>query len=201
MKLSSKFFSFLFLVIVQACSSDPKQSPEELVNTTADSLPPYFPVKDFLLSEIRYVDSLPVGILQYRIHNGRKDTSYITLDSFHTAAGEFLAESLDMPEFGKTYEETSFFDQSTGSNTFLYQSKNDQHAIRRIDVLSKAGVTYDEVTSIFMEKISSRGDTLEVRKMTWHPRKKLNINTSRTLGPATVSEEQLTIVWDNWTEE
>lgn len=201
MKISGSLIPILILVIVQACSSNPEEAPLELTNTSSDSLSPYFPVKDFLLSEIRYVDSLPVGILQYKTHNGRKDTSYITLDSFHLAAREFLSESLDMPEFRKSYKETSFFDQSTGSNTFMYQSRNDSHALRRIDVLSKAGATYDEVTSIFMEKISSLGDTLELRKMTWHPGKKLNINTSRTLGPETVSEEQLTIVWDNWREE
>lgn len=201
MKKVSIVIQFLILLYATGCSSGPGQAPGSITEPREDTLAPYFPVRDFLLSEIRYVDSLPVGILQYKVSNGKTDTSYITLDSFHLAASEFLAESLEMPRFRNSYVETAFFDQSTGSNTFMYQSNNEQDAIRRIDVLSKAGAAYDEVTSIFMEKYSSRGDTLLSRKMTWHPRKKLNINTSRTLGPKTISEEQLTIVWDNWKEE
>lgn len=201
MKKASIVIPFLILLYATGCSSGQEQASASNTQHQEDTLAPYFPVREFLLSEIRYVDSLPVGILQYKVSNGKTDTSYIPLDSFHLAAREFLSESLEMPRFRNSYVETAFFDQSTGSNTFMYQSNNEQDAIRRIDVLSKAGAAYDEVTSIFMEKYTSRGDTLLLRKMTWHPRKKLNINTSRTLGPKTISEEQLTIVWDNWKEE
>ena len=202
MKKVSIVIPILIVLFSTGCSSRPEEaSAGTIAQNQGDSIAPYFPVREFLLSEIRYVDSLPVGILQYKVSNGKRDTSYISLDSFHLAAREFLGESLEMPRFRNSYVETAFFDQSTGSNTFMYQSNNEQDAIRRIDVLSKAGAAYDEVTSIFMEKYSSHGDTLLSRKMTWHPRKKLNINTSRTLGTKTISEEQLTIVWDNWKEE
>ncbi len=55
--------------------SPAKQVPQDTTSTAKQ----YFPVRDFLTSEIAYVDSLPVGIMKYRSSANHSDSGYIDI--------------------------------------------------------------------------------------------------------------------------
>ena len=127
----------------------------------------YFPVLDFIRSEIRTVDSLPVGIKVYRTEGEKKDSGYLKPEEFHQLTDEFLTPELEMDQFKKVYTESSFYDRSTKTSTFHYETKKEDATIRRIDVITSATDTYDKVTSMYFEKIA--GPDRFLKKLFWKP--------------------------------
>jgi hypothetical protein len=137
------------------------------VNTQDTSSGEYFPVLDFIKSEIRTVDSLPVGIKVYRTEGEKKDSGYLKPEEFHQLTDEFLSPDLETDQFKKMYTESSFYDRSTKTSTFHYETKKEDATILRIDVITSATDTYDKVTSMYFEKISSPDRFL--KKLFWKP--------------------------------
>jgi hypothetical protein len=207
-------FNLLLVIVIAAiifagCKND---NDDQLAipqndSTTIDSIAKgkaYFPVMDYIKSEIRYVDSLPVGIRKFVISGNSTDSSYIRLDEFHEYANTFLSPELDPAVFTTNYTESSFYDRSTKSSTFFYQAKNDNAPIKRIDVQSRPDEVYDKVFNIYMERVQQLGDTLVIKKMTWKPGRQLQVIESKTSIQETQDMpiiRQVKIVWDNWEEE
>jgi hypothetical protein len=165
----------LCFLILSACSEN--NGNENSNGNGADSLSvanakdsasgEYFPVLDFIKSEIRAVDSLPVGIKVYRTEGEIKDSGYLKPEEFHQLTDEFLAPELEMDQFKKTYTESSFYDRSTKTSTFHYETKKEDATIRRIDVITSATDTYDKVTSMYFEKLA--GPDRFLKKLFWKP--------------------------------
>lgn len=127
----------------------------------------FFPVLDFMKSEIRSVDSLPVGIKVYITQGEKKDSGYLKPEEFHQLADEFLSPELEREQFKKSYTESSFYDRSTKTSTFHYESIKPDATIRRIDIITSATDTYDKVTSLYFEKKNSQDRFL--KKLIWKP--------------------------------
>jgi hypothetical protein len=127
----------------------------------------YFPVLDFIKSEIRSVDSLPVGIKVYRAEGKKKDSGYLKPEEFHQLTDEFLTPELEPDQFKNMYTESSFYDRSSKTSTFHYETKKEDATIRRIDVITSATDTYDKVTSLYFEKLA--GPDRFLKKLFWKP--------------------------------
>src|ERR1035437_2332089 len=91
----------------------------------------YFPVIDFMKSEISYVDSTPLAILKYEIGDRQLDSAYIKPAAFDQLSQEFLAAELDSPYFEQHFSESSFFDETTKLVTFTYASKDSSRGLHR----------------------------------------------------------------------
>lgn len=195
----------VIIAILPACNNSAENRSS---NTSASQSTPdttgkakqYFPVLDFLKSEIRSVDSLPVGIRKIVINNGVKDSGYASLDEFHSYADEFISPELDPRVFPDNYRESGFYDRSTRSSTFMYEALKSELPIRRIDVQSKATDTYDKVFHLYVERIEQKGDSTIIRKMTWKPGYFLQVNESRSLRDKETLR-QVKLVWNNWEQE
>lgn len=133
----------------------------------------FFPVLDFMKSEVRTVDSLPVGIKVYRTEGEKKDSGYLKPEEFHQLTDEFLTTELESSQFKKNYKESSFYDRSTKTSTFHYEPKNEDATIRRIDVITSSTDTYDKVTSVYIEKIN--GKEQDLKKLFWKPGQEFNL--------------------------
>lgn len=128
----------------------------------------FFPVRDYLQSEIENVDSMPAKLMKYDTRNGKTDSALITLPVFDKMAAEFLVPDLDSSRFENRFEENSFMDQSTGLLTFTYATKDSSYGLRRVDVLATPDpVGTDKVKSIYMESSSGKADSLVLTKMYW----------------------------------
>src|SRR5271170_348021 len=100
-------FVFAMFILLAACKN------QEKANTPATGIVKknYFPVADFIKSEIHYVDSLPLAIIKYTIQNNQTDSAFIKTDEFNQLAQEFLPPVLSTPAFEKDYIENSFMDE------------------------------------------------------------------------------------------
>ncbi|MGZ5253024.1 MAG: hypothetical protein ACXWV4_01515 [Flavitalea sp.] len=175
MKFSLVIFCALFAF---ACSENKKKEhPENSeVNQNASAIQgekdttaseSYFPVLDFMKSEISAVDSLPVGIKVYRTVGEKTDSGYLQNAEFHQLSEEFLTPELVTDQFKRTYTESSFYDKSNKTSTFHYETKKQDAIIRRIDIITSATDTYDKVTSLYFEKVNRQDQDL--KKLIWKP--------------------------------
>lgn len=192
------FFCLLFLIF--ACTSNVDSSGKNPA-PNPDTARHYFPVMDFLKSEIAYVDSLPGGIKIFRTMNTTTDSSYIEASVFDHYAREFIAKDIDSAGLASGYQEQSFFDNTTNASTFIYTAQGDEKEVRQIHVLAKPDAAYDRVISIYMEKFTRTPDSTFLKKMTWKPGKEFTINQSVQGADANPSISQIRIVWDNWEPE
>lgn len=197
-------FSFLALaatlMVFAGCQSNTGENNPDNNNTaTADSTPvaqAYFPVADFLRSEISYVDSLPVGIMKYHTRNNRTDSGYIKPEEFHQLAGEFLTPDLNDSSFRKNFTESSFFDRSSNYATFFYKANDSATPIKRIDVVTAKGDVYDEVKSIYIEKHGTEANAAVSKKLFWKPKRNFQIITV-SHDSSEKSNGVVKVVWDN----
>ena len=157
----------------------------------------YFPVKDYLLSEIANVDSTPFAIFKYEVQPGKKDSSIVRTAEFDQLAKQFLLPELDSAYFENSYNESSFLDQTTQSITFTYSAKNSQAALRRIVVLATPDPGFDKVKSIYLELSTGSGDSATTKKLYWKAKRRFEIISIKH-GDANPSDiHQLKVVWDN----
>lgn len=158
----------------------------------------FFPVADYIRSEISYVDSLPLRIVKYQIRDGRTDSTYIQAAEFDQLAAAFLPPELDSLVFKREFSENSFLDQTTKSLTFTYSHKNNKPGLQRVDVLATPDPGFDKVKSIYMEELITKNDTSIIKKMYWKSRKNFQILTIIQPTNQTAINNQLKVVWDNF---
>ena len=189
-------FSFLFLM---GCDETENQSIPTKTPDSTQKVKAYFPVQDYIKSEIRQVDSLPVGIMKYTIQNGSVDSGYIKPEEFRQLAQHFLSPLLEKESFENEFSENSFFDNTTQYSSFLYSALNKNSEVQRVDVLAKPeDVVYNKVKSIYIEKRFENTDSLVIQKLYWKAGQNFQINTEvRTSGPEVISK-QVKVVWNPW---
>ena len=197
--MKNLLIGFAFLSIVNGCNNSGTQAQPSQSTDTTKKGKAYFPVLDFIKSEISYVDSLPVGIMKYTTENGKTDSGYIKVPEFHQLAQEFISPALQEELFEKEFSETSFFDNTTQYSNFLYSTANRNLNLHRVDVLSKPeDVVYNKVQSIYMEKSFLQGDSTIIQKMYWKTGQNFLINTEITTSKADVITRQVKVVWNSW---
>jgi PBP1b-binding outer membrane lipoprotein LpoB len=189
-----KYFACLFIagLFLNSCS-DSSQKNEPQKQTEKKN---FFPVADYIQSEINYVDSLPVAIIKYSIHNNATDSSFIHAAEFNQIASDFICDELRPAIFEAEFSESSFIDETTQSTTFTYSTKNDKLGLRRVDVLATTGDGSNKVSSIYLEKTIQKNDTLIIKKLLWKTKKSLQIVTSKQLLNKSPEIEQLKVIWD-----
>jgi len=156
----------------------------------------YFPVQDYIKGEIKLVDSTPVGIMRKFISGAKKDSSFIERPEFHRITQEFTSDQLSKSALEKNYTETAFNDQTTGYFTMTYLPVSADAPYRRIDVLAKPGQSADHISSIYMEREYSQGDTAISEKLFWKANTSFQIIKEKKYKDQNPVVEQLLVIWD-----
>lgn len=191
----------LMVLVYVGCNSAEVQPETSQIRDSTQDVKEYFPVLDFIRSEIRFVDSLPIGIMKYTTQDGKTDSGYIKLDEFHQLAQEFLPSDLNKEAFESNFSETSFFDNTTQYSSFLYASTRKNSNVSRIDVLVKPeNVVYNKVKSIYMEKFSENADSAVIKKLYWKAGQNFQINTEIRTPKQEIATRQIKVVWNPWNE-
>jgi hypothetical protein len=191
----SFLMSAIIAIIVWSCGekNQSAQSKSDSTKIAADTIEknetPYFPVYDYLNSEIAYVDSTPVGLMKYTTVGRVKDSGYIQLEEFHKLTSQFQLPEINDSLFKHNFRETSFVDKSNGNATFFYKPTDTTTKIKRIDVVTARTDLYDEVKSLYIE----RADSSAVKKLIWKPKRNFQIITVNASG----KNELTKVVWDN----
>jgi hypothetical protein len=186
----------VIVILLIGCNSADTSTPPSENNDSTEKAKVYFPVLDFIKSEIRHVDSLPIGIVKYTTENGVTDSNYIKPEEFHHLAQQFVLPALKKETFEKEFAETSFFDNTTQYASFVYSTHNGDLDVQRVDVLAKPqDVVYNKVQSIYIEKRSGRADSSITQKMYWKAGQNFQITTEVQTKSETISR-QIKVVWN-----
>jgi hypothetical protein len=184
-----------------------KNPGHQAAPTNQDSIPPndtantFFPVADYLETEILHVDSVPLALKKYTTTNNRTDSAFIQVPEFNTLAKQFLPQELHDGRFEKDYTETSFKDKSTEYITFTYSTAVAELPLKRVDVQTIPYNGSQQVRSIYLEKNYSSGDSLITQKMYWRAGKSFQIATRTTLKGKPPVEQLLKVVWGEEEDE
>jgi hypothetical protein len=197
-----RFLICIGVMFVAAGSCHRKEPPAQAQAQTQDASHPldtaqknFFPIADYIRTEISSVDSMPIAILKYNIENGRTDSAFVSSPVFHQMAQEFIMPDLDSAYFEKNYLQKTFMDESSGLLTFTYSPLNNAQPLRRADVLINTEAN-NQVKSIYLEKTFSSGDTVIIKKLLWRAKKSFLIITSLQPPQKSAIVRQVKAVWD-----
>jgi len=193
------------VVLLSACSNhqQPAVSPGDSL-AKADSgatKSAFFPVADFLEAEIRSVDSLPLAKKKFTIRDGHTDSVFLELPEFNRLALQFVPQELADGSFEKNFTETAFQDKATGSITFTYSPVDPNSEVRRVDVVTVAGLRAQQVRTVYLERLRKSGDSVILRKMFWRAQRNFSIATLIHVKGKQAGEAQIRVVWDDSPEE
>lgn len=181
--------SLVVLALISACNDKNQKA--------AEATAAYFPIKPFLLQQLKAIDSLQLPTTRYFHGYNHSDTSAIGIAESKTLAAPFLQEDITLPPLKERYTETSFADQSIPSITFTYQTQDSNLVLKRADVVLKPDpVLSDKVRSIYMERLYQLGDSLILEKLFWKADHYYQIIRSAQKGDGAPQISQLKVVWD-----
>lgn len=120
-KYIQDFFSvFLFFFIGGCHSKDVKQSAQTI---NADEQQSFFPVTDFLLGQLKEIDSLPITPLKITISNRKQDSVWLKKKDIRDFSIPFLHPLIDSASMQNLFSEKSFMDQTINAITLSYDPK------------------------------------------------------------------------------
>lgn len=153
----------------------------------------FFLTTPFLLSQIQYLDSTPIGMLMVSGEEG-KDSTYINKDQFHALAYQFLQPDLNDTALSPYYTEESYFDPDLNKIITTISTK------KRDAMISQAQVYLNKetrsVTGLYIEKNYSVGDTDVQQRLRWKADRNFQIITRKLAGGKENTTNQL-VIWDN----
>lgn len=154
----------LIIIVVSlafhGCQSDGAGSGRDN-NLTED----FFPIGNFIESQLRNLDTLPLAVIKYRTISGITDTTVVEKGEFRKLSEGFMAPDIASPELHNRYTETSFIDATLGTLTLTYTARDQDLLIRRADVLLNE--EKGDVQSVYIEKAIEDKDSTVIEKILW----------------------------------
>ncbi len=196
-------FSLAGLVFFSSCG----HAGHPAAQTTQDSARTdtakndFFPVEEYLETEILRVDSTPFSLKQYTTINNNTDSAFIQIPEFNALALQFLAPEFRNGSWEKNYAESSFFDKATNTVTFSYAATTDSASLQRVDVITTPKNGNQQVKSIYMEKTRTSGDSTILDKMYWRAMRNFQIVSIIHIKGRPNVERRRRVVWDSDEED
>jgi len=178
---------------ILAVSCTGKSGTQEEVIYSNDSLK-FYPVRQFLQSQIADVVHTPYFIYKLTRQNNKQDSVVVSSADFAALTALFVKWSVDSPGVKKYYREDAFNDASTGSVTFSYSTHNKNLPLQQADVLLDPET--QRVKRIFLQIVQNNNDTTFMYKLGWKANKSCSIASS--IQPAKGDEltSYTTVVWN-----
>lgn len=192
-----KPFVFLLAALLAGCANQRQPNPSSKDSLTgSDSVTAaFFPVADYLESTILGMDSTPVALKKWVIHNNRRDSSFISVPEFNALALQFLPPEIRDKGLQKNFTESSFMDKTTRTVTFTYSPIDKDLPLQRVDVVTVPGRDAQKVKSVYLEENRKAGDSVILRKLIWEAGKSFQIVTMVRKGKGPLTEEQVKVIW------
>jgi hypothetical protein len=197
--------NFVFVCIAggwlccSACANH-RQSPalhqQDSLSSQDSAKNAFFPIADYLETEIMRVDSIPRAMMKYTTRGGKTDSGYIRLSEFNTLALQFLLPEFKDGSFEKNYTESSFMDKTTQSVTFTYSTADKDLPLQRVDVRANPTGTDNQVRSVYLEKSRVSGDSVILQKMYWQGGRNFQVVSLIRIKGRPPIQQLLKVVWD-----
>ena len=167
-------------ILASGCSSKKTIPISNSATEKSDSSEPqnFFPVTEFLLGQLKQIDSLPVTPIKITSHNGKQDSVWMKRSDIRPFSAPFLTPKIDSLDLGRFFTEKSFLDQTINAFTFSYDPKDnlpDTVEVKHWDVYIDA--IKNSVSRIYIVKESNKNGMHQTIQLTWLPQKSCSITT------------------------
>ena len=180
---------FVLLIVSASCSSP---SQKENSRNKKEALYPY---PQYILSQIAYVDTVPLGIERIVQENGMTtDSSFIDRKTFKELANNFLLPDPNKDDLRRQYEEISFQDLTLNTITFSITTKNPDLSLQQADILLNPDTK--KVKYLVLKKQQSTADGFATSTLMWRNNMNFQIVTSITGKDGKERSKLIRVVWD-----
>lgn len=156
----------------------------------------YLPIKDFILEDMRQIDSFAGGMLLREIINDKTDSVFLAPNDYKKFIDKFLVPELDSARFNKDYDESSLMDETTQMLNFIYTAKDPNAALKRVILYVSPSLSIDRVNRVYMEKEKLMGDTSISERLTWKMKQYFMIVENKQTPAGYQSKKIQKIIWD-----
>ena len=168
----NRFIFYCLLIFIMGFYSCKSNNSPAAIASTVDTVK-FLPINDFILSDIKDVKNIPYFIYKIRTVNKKKDSTTFPTADFEKFAAPFLQYDINKQPLKGQFKETTFHDNTTKSNTFIYTPINADIAVRNITVLLDEAT--DKPKNIFIQINKQLNDTTVIERLQWKPRKSFRI--------------------------
>lgn len=193
--MKKKYFSiyfFLFIAFIfSSCHND--DSKTEVTGNNENDTLVYYPVNQYLRSQLSGIESSSVQPYKITITDTGKDSTIITKEEVKSLAQLFLNDSITAFGMKEKYTENIFQDQTTASYTFSYTSKDTLLPVQRILVLLDTAT--QQVKNIIYSIARASADSTITEMLWWKNDKGFTILRSSILPGGTEKKRQIQVGW------
>lgn len=180
-------------IIIASCEQkSPQFQPESSVRKDN-----FFPVTQYLLGQLRELDSLPVTPLKITTANNTVDSIWLTREAIRSFAKPFTDKVIDSASLYNYFSQASFLDQTINAFTFSYDPLKklpDSMEIKHWDIyIDPASNKVNHIYIVRQLKTDLETKTLQ---LTWKSGYYCQIRTITEKGkePPEIKEEKL--IWN-----
>ncbi len=170
-----------------------KNKPTAASNKSSKDSTQFYPISDFILEQISYVDLRDFDIHYKKEVDGKIDSSIISKETFRSIATPFLDKDISKPAIKHAFTESVFQDLSTNSYTLNYRAKAADEPIQNIDVLLFENTKTVKRLFILSQRVN--GDSSILQHHNWTANKSFQITTSTKTNTGFNSNEIIQVTW------
>ena len=190
-KYCSIYFLLFIVFIFSSCHN--KDSKKELNGNNENDTLVYYPVNQYLRSQLSGIESSTKQPYKITITGSGKDSTIITKEEVKSLAQLFLNDSITAFGMKEKYTENIFQDQTTASYTFSYTSKDTLLPVQRILVLLDTAT--QQVKNIIYSIARASADSTITEMLWWKNDKGFTILSSLKLPGGTEKKRQIQVGW------
>ncbi len=178
-----KLFNSIYLTslfFLCACHNKAANQHQDVtvVDTATKESQSIFPVTEFLLGQLKEIDSLPVTPLKITINNDKRDSVWLKKKDIRPFAIPFLHPVIDSISMQNFFEEKSFMDQTINAVTLSYdpiKKLPDSMKLNHWDIYIDP--QKNTVQRVYMVKEEIINEATVTTQLTWKVNKECSIRT------------------------
>lgn len=189
-------FLLPLLLLISITFVQCKQKHTKTIDTSVSDSTKFFPVTDFIQTDINDVLQTPYFIYKLTEHkSGGRDSAVVSREEFKILANQFLQKNIATPELKPFYRETVFHDLSTKSFTITYSTLNHEPDVQQVLILLNDST--NKLSRIFIFCSSNKNDSSVTEQFNWKAGRSFQINRFIKRKDGSEYEEHNTVVWND----
>ena len=185
------FFLLVSAFVIAGCNQKKITPPQQ----ESENKNGFFPVTQYLLGQLRELDSMPVTPLKITSINGHTDSIWSKKNEVRAFTQAFLKPVIDSISWSKYFTEKSFLDQTINAFTFSYDPVKDlpdSIELKRWDVYVDANS--GKVKRVYIVKQSSSNP--QTIQLTWKSDSYCKITTITEKPGAVPKVKEERLIWN-----
>ncbi|MDQ6756059.1 MAG: hypothetical protein M3004_03905 [Bacteroidota bacterium] len=174
---SKELWAVIFITFLLSCNNQKTSTPNHQQRDSLENHT-FFPVTEYLLGQLKEIDSLPITPLKIITLNGKSDSLWMKKEDIRIFAQPFLHPEIDTTNFKKIFRERSFLDQTIDAVTFSYDPIDklpDSLPLKRWDVYIDP--QKNSIKRIYLVKETFTNGLRQTFQLTWKPNQWCKITT------------------------